>query len=369
MKSLLALATAHKVATGVVATAVVVGGVTAATSGATTAVVSKVVDGDTVDVTYDGATHRVRLLNVDTPETVDPDEPVQCLGPEASEYLRDRLPRGTEVRLERDDEEVDGYGRELAAVFLGDELINASIAEEGLGIAISVGDNTKYLEPVRAAQDRARAAGRGLYDRATDCTVPGQVAQVQSTTAETVSQAPASGAGLEEIDGHAAQLLAAAITVKSIAGLLDGATDVFPLAPHTASEIADLRSKVSTADVQLDSAETRNLRARAAEVQRVAAEEAARVAAEEAARKAEEAARKAAEESARLEAEDAARQAAQRAAAEAARAPAPSPARRTSAPDTSSSSSSGSSGSSGGSGYTGCRSYAPGGKTWTPIDC
>jgi micrococcal nuclease len=116
VKSLLALAGAHKIATAVVATAVLAGGVTIATDGSTTATVTKVVDGDTIDVSYDGATHRVRLLNVDTPETVDPQKPVECLGPEASDYLKRRIPAGTEVRLERDVEERDGYGRELAAV-------------------------------------------------------------------------------------------------------------------------------------------------------------------------------------------------------------------------------------------------------------
>jgi micrococcal nuclease len=73
-----------------VATVVVVGavlgvgrGVNAAADSSTTATVAKVVDGDTIDVRYDGETHHVRLLNVDTPESVDPNKPVECLGPEA----------------------------------------------------------------------------------------------------------------------------------------------------------------------------------------------------------------------------------------------------------------------------------------------
>src|SRR4051794_17790781 len=100
MKGLLAVAGAHKVAATVVAAAVVVAGggvVHAATSSGTTATVVKVVDGDTIDVRYDGDTHRVRLLNIDTPETVDPEKPVQCLGPEASDYVKDRLPVGSQV--------------------------------------------------------------------------------------------------------------------------------------------------------------------------------------------------------------------------------------------------------------------------------
>jgi micrococcal nuclease len=377
MNSLLALASAHKVAATAVVAAVVVGGVIAVSGGATTATVSKVVDGDTVDVAYDGATHRVRLLNVDTPETVDPEQPVQCLGPEATDYLRGRLPAGTEVRLERDEEEVDRYGRELAAVFLDDELINASIAEAGLGIAIAVGDNTEFWEPVRAAELRARAANRGLYSTSTACTVPSQVAQVQSATADALSQAPATSAGLDEIDGYADELLAAAATARSVTLLLNGAKDVFPLAAHSAVEISAFESTVGAADAQVHSAAMRNESARTAEVGRLAAKEAAelaaRKAAEEAARKAaEEAARTAAEEESRKAAEDAAREDAVRQASEraaAARAAAAAPARQSSSAAPQISSSSGSSSSSGGSGYTGCRSYAPGGKTWSPIDC
>jgi micrococcal nuclease len=335
VRSLLALASAQKIAATAVLAAVVVGGVTAASDGATTATGSTVVDGDTIDVIYDDETHRVRLLNVNTPESVDPDEPVQCLGPEASQYLRDRLPVGTEVRLERDDEEVDGYGRELAAVFLADELINASIARAGLGVATSVGSNTKYLGPVRTAQEDARAASRGLYSTTVACTVPAQVAQLQTTTTETMSQAPAANAGLDEIDSFAAQLVAVAAMAKTVTRLLDGATDVFPLAAHTAAETADMRSTAQVVLAGITTGELKNDKSRAAELKRL--------------------------------------DEVKKAAAKAARATAQVPARPSSPPRSPSSSagsnSSGSGGSSGGSGYTGCRSYAPGGKSWTPIDC
>ena len=64
------------------------------TTGTDRGVVERVVDGDTVDVRLNGAVTRVRLLNVDTPETVDPNRPVQCLGPEASAFLASTLPAG-----------------------------------------------------------------------------------------------------------------------------------------------------------------------------------------------------------------------------------------------------------------------------------
>src|SRR3954451_13653419 len=171
MRGLLATAGAHKVATTVIAAVVVVTGggvVHAAAGGSTTATVVKVVDGDTIDVRYGGDTHRVRLLNVNTPETVDPDKPVECLGPEASDWLKDRLPLGTEVRLEQDKETHDRYDRGLAAVFVGSELINAEIARAGYGVAMSVGTNTKYLSRVKAAQAEAQSGDRGLYPTTVD---------------------------------------------------------------------------------------------------------------------------------------------------------------------------------------------------------
>ena len=65
----------------------IAGSVAVTATAAETATVTKIVDGDTIDVLRDGAEVRVRLLNVDTPESVDPDEPVQCLGPESTEFL------------------------------------------------------------------------------------------------------------------------------------------------------------------------------------------------------------------------------------------------------------------------------------------
>jgi micrococcal nuclease len=373
VKELFAAAGAHKAATAVVVAAVIAGGgvVHAATDNSTTATVAKVVDGDTIDVRYDGETHRVRLLNVDTPESVDPEKPVECLGPEASEWLKQRLPAGTEVRLERDQDTLDDYGRELAAVFVGDNLISAEIARAGLGVAMSVGANTKYLRPVQTAQAEAEAVGRGMYSTEVECTVPAQIEQLQAAATDTIQQAPAPAAALAAFDGQAAELAAVAGTAKALLGVLDGDIDALPLLAHGADRVAFFRSQVTAVQSRLDKATAANSTARAAWKQQLEVE---------ARRAAEEAARRAAEEAARKAAEEAARQAAEEAAERAAAVPA---APRSSTSGGSSSRSSGSSStprtaapsrSSGGSDsgpstYTGCRSYAPGGKTWTPIPC
>ncbi|WP_166503544.1 thermonuclease family protein [Modestobacter italicus] len=379
MNGLLAIAGAHKAATAVLAATVIVGGgvIHAATDDATTATVTKVVDGDTIDVQYDGETHRVRLLNVNAPESVDPNKPVECMGPEASEFLAGRLPVGTDVRLEWDQEKSDKYGRELAAVFLGDEFIDAEIARAGYGVAMSVGANTKYLSPVQTAQREAEIAGRGLHSGSLECTVPAQVSAVEDAAATVVSQAPTSSAPLSEYDTHAGDVAAVIVTAKALSGVLSGPTDVFPMAAHSAGATAILRGRVTAALSRLAQAQSANSSARAAEQQRLdaAAAKAAREAAEKAAREAaEEAARRAAAEAAQRQADEAAAEAARHAADQAASRQTATPARpsssapRTAAP-TSSNDDSRSGSSGGASGYTGCRSYAPGGKTWTPIDC
>ncbi len=77
----------------------------------------RVVDGDTVVATVGGRSDRVRLIGVDTPETVSPSKPVQCYGPQASTHLKELLPKGTAVRLVTDVETHDVYGRLLAYVY------------------------------------------------------------------------------------------------------------------------------------------------------------------------------------------------------------------------------------------------------------
>ncbi|MGY2082363.1 thermonuclease family protein [Blastococcus sp. SYSU DS0539] len=373
LAKLLAVASAHKAATAVAVAAVVAGGgiVHAATDDTTTATVTKVVDGDTIDVRYDGDTHRVRLLNVDTPESVDPDQPVECLGPEATAWLEQRLPVGTDVRLERDEEVQDKYGRELAAVFLGEQLVNAEIARAGLGYAMSVGGNTKYFPPVQAAEAEARVAGRGLYSAEVACTIPAQVEQLQESATEAVDQAPSATADLADFDAHAAELAVVASSARTLIHLFDGDIDAFPLVAHGGGHVAVYRALVEAVESRVERATSANSTARQARERQLAAE--ARRAAEEAARKAAEEARIAAEEAARQAAEEAERAAA----AAAARA-----AERSSSGSGSTSRSPGTSGTPrttapppparsdfDPSTYTGCRSYAPGGKTWSPIPC
>lgn len=98
---------------------------------------ASVIDGDTVIIRFPtGVEEPVRLLGVDTPETVDPNRPEQCFGAEASAHVRDLLPVGTAVALERDVEARDHFGRLLAyitrvdnSVFVNLDLVRAGLAD------------------------------------------------------------------------------------------------------------------------------------------------------------------------------------------------------------------------------------------------
>jgi len=133
------------------------------------AVVTHVVDGDTIRVDLDGEEVPVRLLNLDTPEKDGPYTEAECLGDEATAFLADLLPPGTEVRLESDLEPTDRYGRRLAGVYLDDVLVNAEVARAGLGVPVLVRPNERFHDAVVAAHDEARAASRGLHDPANGC--------------------------------------------------------------------------------------------------------------------------------------------------------------------------------------------------------
>jgi micrococcal nuclease len=121
-----------------------------------------VVDGDTVEVVLDGREIHVRLIGIDTPETVAPGEPVECYGPQASAYTKRSL-EGRTVGLEFDVERQDQYGRTLAYVWLGDELFNETLVAEGYALVTTYPPNVKCVERFTAAQRAARRAGRGLW--------------------------------------------------------------------------------------------------------------------------------------------------------------------------------------------------------------
>jgi micrococcal nuclease len=129
--------------------------------------VTRVVDGDTIVVAGVGT---VRLIGVDTPETVDPRSPVEFFGKEASDFTR-RMAQGKVVRLEFDIQRTDKYQRTLAYAYLSDGIfLNAEIVKQGYGHAY-VTYPFKYLDQFRGYEREAREAGRGLWGAPADAAV------------------------------------------------------------------------------------------------------------------------------------------------------------------------------------------------------
>jgi micrococcal nuclease len=139
------------------------------------AVVERVVDGDTIVVRLaDGTEERVRLIGVDTPETKHPSRPVECFGREAAAFTASLLPEGTRVRLERDVEPRDQYGRLLAYVHRADDglFVNRELLAQGYAAVLTVPPNVAHTDEFVAAARQAREEGRGLWSACGDVGVP-----------------------------------------------------------------------------------------------------------------------------------------------------------------------------------------------------
>lgn len=127
-------------------------------------IVTRVVDGDTVEV---GGLGKIRLIGIDTPETVDPRKPVQCFGREASDKAKQML-TGKKVRLESDPTQGDRdkYGRSLRYIYLEDgTFFNKWMIENGFAHEYTYNIPYKYMGEFKAAERAAREGGRGLWSK------------------------------------------------------------------------------------------------------------------------------------------------------------------------------------------------------------
>ncbi|HEY2813557.1 MAG TPA: thermonuclease family protein [Acidimicrobiales bacterium] len=139
------------------------------------ATVTRVIDGDTIVVQLGGTEEHVRLIGIDTPETHKPGTPVECYGPEAAAHLTELLPVGTNVRLERDREARDKYGRLLAYVYREPDgvFLELEMVQAGFAGPLAIAPNTTHRAEIDAAVATARAAGRGLWGACGGFHVPG----------------------------------------------------------------------------------------------------------------------------------------------------------------------------------------------------
>ncbi|MYL50089.1 nuclease [Halobacillus litoralis] len=127
------------------------------------ATVTNVVDGDTIDIQINGKEERVRLLLVDTPETVHPDKPVQPFGPEASDYAKEKL-SGKDVRFEYDGPKRDHYDRLLGYVWINGENFNQQLLEKGFArYAYEYDPPYVHSASMKNAETRAIQEEKGIW--------------------------------------------------------------------------------------------------------------------------------------------------------------------------------------------------------------
>jgi micrococcal nuclease len=128
--------------------------------------VLRVIDGDTVEIEYEGRPTTVRLIGVDTPETVHPQRAVEAFGKEAFAFTRNLL-LGEEVWLRFDTNKVDKYGRLLAYLYrVPDGLfVNLEIVRQGYG-HVYTGFPFRHMDLFKYYEARARDIGKGLWEAA-----------------------------------------------------------------------------------------------------------------------------------------------------------------------------------------------------------
>jgi|SRR5690625_1445348 len=129
------------------------------------ALLQRVVDGDTIIViTEDGVEERVRLLLIDTPESVHPNGEVEKYGPESSDYAKEYFEGVRKVTLEIGENERDDYDRLLAHVWVDGENFNLHMVEKGYArVAYVYEPNTNYVDEFREAEKQAEKDGLNIW--------------------------------------------------------------------------------------------------------------------------------------------------------------------------------------------------------------
>lgn len=121
--------------------------------------VKRVIDGDTIEI--EGG-QKIRYIGIDTPETVNPQKPVQCFGKEAS-LKNKEIVEGKLVSLEKDISETDKYNRLLRYVFAGDVFVNDYLVKEGFAKSSTFPPDVKYQQQFQDSEKHARENNLGLW--------------------------------------------------------------------------------------------------------------------------------------------------------------------------------------------------------------
>lgn len=169
------------------------------------ALVTRVIDGDTIEVRINDARFTVRYIGIDAPETKG--TPAQtCLSRQATAANK-ALVLGKSLRLEKDVSEMDKYGRLLRYAYLSDgTLVNAQLISNGFAFVATYPPDVKYVDVFTAAQQQAREANAGLWSKCAELVAsltqpaPSSSGAVVATTAPQPPQAGNAAGGVPPVD-------------------------------------------------------------------------------------------------------------------------------------------------------------------------
>ncbi len=124
------------------------------------------VDGDTIKVFINNEEKTVRLLAIDTPESVKPDTAIEYYGKEAGEYTCNKIKKAKKIELEYDEksDKVDRYDRILAWVFVDGKLLQTDLVANGYAEVAYLYNDYKYTDILKEKQELASAKNIGIWN-------------------------------------------------------------------------------------------------------------------------------------------------------------------------------------------------------------
>lgn len=124
------------------------------------------VDGDTIKISLDNKDYTVRMLAIDTPESVHPNKPVEYYGKEASDYTCNKVKTAKKLEIEYDEnsEKLDKYDRLLVWVFTEGKLLQKDLVEKGYAKVAYLYDDYKYTNELEKVQELASANNLGIWN-------------------------------------------------------------------------------------------------------------------------------------------------------------------------------------------------------------
>ncbi|MBQ7703193.1 MAG: thermonuclease family protein [Firmicutes bacterium] len=132
----------------------------------TEAVVNFVIDGDSLNITYDGQEEKLRLIGIDAPERYNPDNTDNEQGRIAQDYAKKAFPQGTVIYIELGEQERDNYGRLLGYVYrdkAATQMFNLEMIEQGYAVVLTFEPNDKYEDMFIRAEQKAKQEGAGFW--------------------------------------------------------------------------------------------------------------------------------------------------------------------------------------------------------------